>query len=76
MVKEYEMERSSGKIASDDIHIFLSYRAPQSTSKLIEWLKGIGLWTVLRGFQPLKKQFWDRGYLAVSPGTITDEMIQ
>ena len=44
-------------------------------------LKGISSRILLQDFPHLKKQFWGRhfwarGYLAVSSGTITDEMIK
>ncbi len=78
---EHEIEIISGKVASDHIHIFLSYRPTQSISKLMQWLKGISSRILLQEFSHLKKQFrgrhlWARGYLAVSSGNITDEMIQ
>ena len=78
---EHEIEIISGKVASDHIHIFLSYRPTQSISKLMQWLKGISSRILLQEFPHLKKQFWGRhlwarGYLAVSSGNITDEMIQ
>ena len=45
------------------------------------WLKGISSRILLSEFAHLRKQFWGRqlwarGYLAVSSGNITDEMIQ
>jgi putative transposase len=47
----------------------------------MQWLKVISSRILLSEFPHLRKQFWgrhfgDRGYLAVSSGNITDEMIQ
>ena len=78
---EHELEIITGKVSSDHIHMFLSYRPTQNISKIMQWLKGIILHILLQEFPHLKKQFWGRhlwarGYLAVSSGNITDEMIQ
>ena len=77
---EHELEIITGKIASDHVHIFLSYRPNQEISKIVQWLKSISSRIVLSEFPHLKKQFWGRhlwarGYLAVSSGSITNEMI-
>ena len=47
----------------------------------MQWLKGISSRVLLQEFPHLHKKFWGRhfwarGYLAVSSGTITDEMIR
>jgi len=78
---EHELDIISGKVASDHVHIFLAYRPTQEISKIMQWLKGISSRILLTEFPHLKKQFWGkhlwaRGYLAVSSGNITDEMIQ
>ena len=78
---EHELEIISGKVAKDHIHMFISYRATQNISKIMQWLKGISSRILLQEFPHLRKQFWGRhlwarGYLAVSSGNITDEMIQ
>ena len=59
----------------------LSYRTNQGVSQIVQWLKGIGSRVLLQEFPHLRKKFWGRhlwarGYLAVSSGTITDEMIR
>jgi putative transposase len=56
-------------------------RPMQDVSKIVQWLKGISSRILLSEFPHLKKQFWGRhiwvrGYLAVSSGNITDELIQ
>jgi putative transposase len=61
--------------------MFIGYRPTQNVSKIMQWLKGISSRILLQEFPHLKKQFWGRhlwarGYLAVSSGNITDEIIQ
>ncbi len=78
---EHELEVISGKVASDHVHLFVGHRATQNVSKIVQWLKGISSRVLLSEFAHLKKQFWGRhlwarGYLAISSGNITDEMIQ
>ena len=78
---EHELEIVSGKVARDHVHLFVSYRANQGVSQMMQWLKGISSRALLQEFPHLRKKFWGRhlwarGYLAVSSGTITDEMIQ
>jgi putative transposase len=78
---EHELDIITGKVASDHVHMFISYRPTQDISKIMQWLKGISSRILLSEFSHLKKQFWGkhlwaRGYLAVSSGNITDEMIQ
>ncbi len=78
---EHELDIITGKVASDHVHMFISYRPSHDVSKTVQWLKGISSRILLSEFSHLKKQFWGRhlwarGYLAVSSGNITDEMIQ
>ena len=77
---EHELEIISGKVASDHIHIFIGYRPTQNISKIMQWLKGISSRILLSEFAHLRKMFWGRhlwarGYLAVSSGNVTDEII-
>ena len=78
---EHEIDIITGKVTKDHIHMFISYRPTQNISKIMQWLKGISSRVLLSEFPHLRKQFWGRhlwarGYLAVSSGNITDEMIQ
>lgn len=78
---EHELHIISGRVAKDHVHVFVSYRPMQSISKIVQYLKGISSRILLQEFVHLQKQFWGkhlwaRGYLAVTSGTITDEMIQ
>ena len=78
---EHDIDIITGKVASDHVHMFIAYRPVQDISKIVQWLKGISSRILLMEFSHLQKQFWGkhlwaRGYLAVSSGNITDEMIQ
>ena len=81
MAQEHEIKIVSGKVSSDHIHILISYRPHQDVSRIAQWLKGIRSRILLQEFAHLKKMFWGRhfwarGYLAVSTGNITDEMVK
>ena len=78
---EHELEIITGKVVSDHVPMFSQYKPHQDISKLVQWLKGISSRLMLQEFPHLRKQFWGRhfwarGYLAVSSGNLTDEMIQ
>lgn len=78
---EHELEIISGKVARDHVHVFVSYRPTQDVSKIVQRFKGISSRVLLQEFPRLRKlfwgrHFWARGYLAVSSGTITDEMVR
>ena len=78
---EHEIEIFTGKVASDHGHMFIGYRPTQNISKIVQWLKGISSRVFISEFPHLEEQFWGRhlwarGYLAVSSGNITDEVIQ
>ncbi len=77
---EHEIDIITGKVSSDHVHMFVSYRPNQDISTIVQWFKGISSRLLLSEFAHLKKQFWGRhfwarGYLAVSSGNITDEMV-
>ena len=78
---EHELQIISGKVARDHVHIFPSYRPHQDVSTIVQWLKGISSRVLLQEFPHLRKtvwgrHFWARGYLAVSSGALTDEMVE
>jgi putative transposase len=78
---EHELDIISGKVASDHVHMFLCYKPHQDISKIVQGLKGISSRVRLQEFAHLRTQFWGRhfwarGYLAVSSGNITEELIQ
>ena len=78
---EHELEVISGKVATDNVHMLISYNPSQDISKIVQWLKGISSRVMLSEFSHFRRQFWGlhlwaRGYLAVSSGNVTDEIIQ
>jgi len=75
-----DWEIISGKVAPDHIHLFLSVPPHHSPSHVMQKVKGKSSYKVLAEFPHLKKifwgkHFWARGYLVVSSGNITDEII-
>ena len=69
-----------GKVASDHVHIFISYPPHLSVSRIVQILKGKNSYKLLSENKLLRQKFWGnhlwaRGYFAVSSGNITDEMI-
>ena len=77
---EHEIAILSGKVASDHIHVLVAYKPHMDVSMVVQWLKGISSRILLQEFAHLKKAFWGRhlwarGYLAVSTGNLTDEMV-
>jgi len=78
---EHDVQILSGKVSHDHIHVFISYHPHQHISKIVQWLKGTSSRVVLQEFPHLRKQLWDRHvwarwYLAVSSGTITEQMVE
>ena len=78
---EIDVEIISGKVAPDHIHLFVSYPPYLSVSDLVQKVKGKSSFKLFSQFPDLKKTFWGRhfwarGYLAVSSGSITDELVQ
>ena len=78
---ENEVHIISGKVSSDHVHMFVSYRPQLALSKLVQYLKGGSSRILLQEYASLRKQFWGRhlwarGYMAMSSGNIPDELIQ
>ena len=78
---EHEIHIVSGKVAADHVHLFVSYRPQIAVAKMVQYSKGTSSRILLQEFAQLRKQFWGRhlwarGYMAISSGNITDEMIQ
>jgi putative transposase len=78
---EHEVYIVSGKVSADHVHMFISYKPQLSLSKLVQYLKGGSSRILFQEFAHLRKQYWGRhlwgrGYMAISSGNITDEMIQ
>ena len=77
---EHEINILSGKVACDHIHVLVAYRPHVDVSTIVQWLKGISSRVLLQEYPHLRKKFWGRhlwarGYLAVTTGTVTDEMV-
>ena len=69
----------TGSVGSDHIHIFVSVPPSISVSKLMRQVKGVTSRKIQQEFPELRKrywgkQFWARGYFAISSGNVTDEM--
>jgi len=78
---EHDLQILSGKVSREHIHVFISCHPHQHISRIVQWLKGTSSRVLLQEFPHLRKQLWGRhvwarGYLAVSSGTITDEMVE
>jgi len=78
---EIDVEIVSGKVAADHVHLFVSYPPYLSISDMVQKIKGKSSYKIFSVMPNLRKifwgkHFWSRGYLAVSTGNITDEMIQ
>lgn len=78
---ELEATIVSGKVAPDHVHLFVSYPPHISVSDLMQKIKGKSSYKLFSMFPTIRKtywgrHFWGRGYLAVSSGNITDELIQ
>ena len=80
IASEHELAILSGTVAKDPVHLLIAYHPRQDLSMIVQYLKGISSRILLQEFAHLRKRFWGRhvwarGYVAVSSGTITDEMI-
>jgi putative transposase len=78
---EHDIQILSGKVSRDHIHVLISHAPQQSISKIVQWLKGTSSRVLLQEYPHLRKQLWGRhvwarGYLAVTSGTITDQMVE
>jgi putative transposase len=57
---EHELEIISGKVARDHVHVFISYRATQRVSQIVQWLKGTSSRVLLQEFSHVRNIFWSR----------------
>ena len=78
---EHELIILEGKVARDHVHVLVSYRPTQRVSEIVQWFKGTSSRVLLQENPRLRRvfwgrHFWARGYLAVSSGTVTEEMIR
>ncbi len=73
---ENDVQIIYGKVAADHVHMFISYRAHQNISQIVQWLKGTSSRLLFQEFPHLKKQYWEqhllaRGYFAANSGNIS-----
>ena len=78
---EHEISILWGNVACDHIHVLVAYRPHVDVSRIVQGLKGISSRILLQEFAHLRRAFWgrhlwSRGYLAVSTGNLTDEMVR
>ena len=78
---EIEVEIIEGKVARDHVHLFVSYPPGLSVSSMMQKIKGKSSYKIFQLSKDVRgrywgRSFWARGYLAVSTGNITDEVIQ
>ncbi len=78
---EHGISILSGKVVRDHVHVLVSYPPNIEISTIVQWLKGATARMLLKEYAYLRermggKHLWARGFLAVSTGAVTDEMIQ
>ena len=78
---EIDVEIVSGKVAIDHVHLFVSYPPGISVSSIVQKIKGKSSYKILQMDKEARqiywgRHFWSRGYLAISSGNITDEIIK
>lgn len=78
---EHEVHILSGKVSCDHAHRFVSYKAQMPVRKLVQYLQGPRSRNLLAEIAHFRKQFWGRqfgarGYLAISSGSITNELVE
>ena len=81
IAKEHGISILSGKVVRDHVHVLVEYPPNMEISSIVQWLKGASSRTLFKEFGHLRermggKHLWARGFLAVSTGAVTDEMIQ
>src|SRR3954467_11084076 len=72
---ENDLHIISGKVAADPVHLFISYRAHQNISQIVQWLKGPSSRLLLQEFPRLKRQFWGRHFWAYCDFAVKSGMI-
>jgi len=58
IAQENELHIISGKVATDHVHMFISYRAHQNISQIVQRLRGTSARIPFQEFPHLKKQYW------------------
>ena len=81
IAKEHGISILSGKVVRDHVHVLVEYAPTMEISSIVQWLKGASSRMLFKEYGHLReriggKHLWARGFLAVSTGAVTDEMIQ
>lgn len=81
IAEEHGISILSGKVVRDHIHVLVSYPPNIEISTIVQWLKGATSRMLFKEYGYLRERMggrhlWARGFLAVSTGAVTDEMIQ
>ena len=77
----FEIKILSGVVSKDHVHILVSAPPNLAPSEIMRRIKGRSTRKLFEEFSHLKKRywgkhFWARGYLCVTVGQLTDEMIK
>lgn len=81
IAKKHGISILSGKVVRDHVHVLVEYAPTMEISSIVQWLKGASSRMLFKEYGHLReriggKHLWARGFLAVSTGAVTDEMIQ
>ena len=79
--ERFEVQIIRGVVSRDHVHILVSAPPTISPSELMRRIKGQTSAKIFKEFPKVKKRywgrhFWARGYLCVTAGELTKEMIQ
>ena len=77
----FEIRILSGVVSKDHVHLFVSAPPTMAPSEIMRRIKGRTSSKLFEEFPMLKKRywgrhFWARGYVCVTSGQVTDEMIK
>ena len=80
LAKQKESRIEEGHLMSDHVHMLIAIPPKYAVSQVIGFIKGKSAIRLARVYGERKRNFvgqhfWARGYLAVSSGNITDELI-
>ncbi len=78
---EYRIQVLFGKTTPDYVHLFAEYKSDQDIGEIVEGIKNKSSCILLQEFIDLHeiiydKDLWEKGYLAVSPEVMTNQIPQ
>jgi len=78
--EKFNVEIIRGNLSPDHVHIFVSIPPQYSVSKVVQNIKGRTSRILQQEFPDLRKQYWGRhlwgiGFLCLTSGNVTDEII-